>query len=73
MPGSQVGRASDDAVGGIGTLAGSLVKMDVPHGSAEAVDAHLRAGAVLLSVHEGAHSDVLVTLQKGNPTRAVTA
>lgn len=61
------------AVGGIGALVGSLVKMGVPRESAEAVDADLRSGAVLLSVKEGSHHDVLSALQKGNPTRVVTA
>ena len=65
LSGSQVGEASDNsatgacigtAVGGIWALTGSLVKMGVPHASAEAVDANLRAGAILLSVHEGAHT-----------------
>lgn len=61
------------AVGGIGALVGSLVKMGVPKESAEAVDSDLRSGAVLLSVKEGSHHDVLAALQKGNPTRVVTA
>ena len=61
------------ALGGIGALVGSLTKMGLPKEQAEAVDADLKGGAVLLSVKEGAHSDVLVALQKGNPTRVVTA
>lgn len=61
------------AIGGIGALVGSLVHMGVPKESAEALDADIKSGAVLLSVKEGAHSDVLNALQKGNPTRVVTA
>ncbi|MDQ6758414.1 MAG: hypothetical protein M3Z32_00945 [Acidobacteriota bacterium] len=61
------------ALGGIGALVGSLVKMGVPAASAEAVDADLKAGGVLLSVKEGVHTDVLAALQKGNPTRVVPA
>lgn len=61
------------AVGGIGALVGSLVKMGIPKENAEALHSDLQGGAVLLSVKEGTHSDVLAALQKGNPTRVVTA
>lgn len=61
------------ALGGIGALVGSLVKMGVPKDQAEAVDADLKGGAVLLSVKQGAHAEVLTALQKGSPTRVVTA
>ncbi|MBC8167980.1 MAG: hypothetical protein H7Y20_19185 [Bryobacteraceae bacterium] len=61
------------AVGGIGALVGSLMKMGVPKEHAEAVDADLKGGGVLLSVKEGTNSEVLNALQKGSPTRVVTA
>lgn len=61
------------AIGGIGALVGSLVKMGIPKEHAEAVDADIKGGGVLLSVKEGGHADVLGALQKGNPTRVVTA
>ena len=41
------------AVGGIGAMVGSLVHIGVPRETAEAVDADLKGGTVLLSVEEG--------------------
>ena len=61
------------AIGGIGALVGSMVKMGIPTDHAEALDADLKSGGVLLSVKEGLHHGVLAALQKGNPTRVVTA
>lgn len=61
------------AVGGIGALVGSMLKMGIPKESAEALGSDIKSGAVLLSVKEGTHADVLTALQKGSPTRVVTA
>ncbi|MEJ7605417.1 MAG: hypothetical protein WKF37_03935 [Bryobacteraceae bacterium] len=54
-------------------MVGSLVKMGVPQEHAEALDKDLKGGAVLLSIKEGSNPDVLNALQKGSPTRVVTA
>jgi hypothetical protein len=61
------------AVGGIGALVSSLVKMGVPHKEAEAFHADLQGGGVLLSVKEHGNLDVLKALQAGHPTRVTTA
>jgi hypothetical protein len=59
------------AVGGIGALVGSLVKMGVPQKEATAFDEDLKGGGVLLSVKESG-TDVLSALQVGHPTRVTT-
>ena len=74
MAGTAVtGAGIGTALGGLGALVGSLVKMGVPREHAEAVDADIKGGGVLLSVKEGTNADVMTALQKGNPTRVVTA
>lgn len=60
------------AVGGIGALVGSLVKMGVPESEAKSFDADLRGGGVLISVKETAGTNVLNALQAGNPTRVTS-
>jgi hypothetical protein len=60
------------AVGGVGALVTSLVKAGVPVEHAQALTSDLQGGSALLSV-KGSHPNVLSALQKGNPTRVVTA
>lgn len=57
------------AVGGIGAMVTSLVKMGLAETEATAIDADLRAGAVVVSVHEAPGRDVTSALNAGSPTR----
>ena len=57
------------AIGGIGAMVGSFVKMGLAETDATAIDADLRAGAVVVSVQESAGRDVTSALNLGKPTR----
>jgi len=60
------------AIGGIGALVGSMVKMGVSETDANAFGADLKGGAVLVSVRQTAGQDVLGALNAGQPTRMTT-
>lgn len=60
------------AIGGIGAMVGSLVKMGVPTAEANALSEDLKTGGVLLSIKEHDGVNVLAALQTGNPTRLTT-
>lgn len=57
------------AVGGIGAMVTSLVKMGVTETEAKAIEGDLRTGAVVISVQESAGRDVTGALNAGGPTR----
>ena len=60
------------AIGGIGALVGSMVKMGVSESEATAFGTDLKSGAVLLSVKEASGVDVMSALNAGQPTRMST-
>ncbi|MEP6956978.1 MAG: hypothetical protein ABI883_09135 [Chthoniobacterales bacterium] len=57
------------AVGGIGAMVGSFVKMGVSETEAKALEGDLRTGAVVISVQETGGLDVAGALNAGMPTR----
>ncbi|MEO6726209.1 MAG: hypothetical protein ABIU20_01885 [Blastocatellia bacterium] len=57
------------AVGGIGAMVASFVKMGVSETEAKEIEGDLRTGAVVISVQESAGRDVTGALNAGRPTR----
>lgn len=57
------------AVGGIGAMVASLVKMGMSETEASAIEGDLKTGAVVISVQESAGRDVTGALNAGGPTR----
>jgi hypothetical protein len=57
------------AVGGIGAMVTSLVKMGMTETQASEIEGDLRSGAVVVSVQESAGRDVAGALNAGKPTR----
>jgi len=57
------------ALGGIGALVGSFVKLGVNEAEAKKLGDDVEGGGVLLSVKDSGGLDVLGALQKGSPTR----
>ena len=60
------------AVGGIGAMVTSLIKMGLNETEAKDIEGDLRSGAVVISIQESAGRDVLSALNAGSPTRMST-
>jgi hypothetical protein len=63
------GASIGTAVGGIGAMVASLVKMGVSETEATEIEGDLKSGAVVVSVQESAGRDVTGALNAGKPTR----